>query len=75
MKIELKECPFCKGKNLKVMDKEFYEGLVAKSGRATVTIECLDCDVTMWETSDLEDYELKMAVLATKWNRRGWEEP
>jgi glutaredoxin len=67
---ELKPCPFCGGKP-KMMSQKFFEELVEDNGRALISIDCQNCDLSLHDhTSDENDYFIRAFLIAEKWNRR-----
>ncbi len=67
---ELKPCPFCGGQP-QVMTQRFFEGLVEDNGRALISIECPNCDMSLNDhTSDENDYFVRAFIITEKWNRR-----
>ena len=68
--MRFKPCPFCGGKALDVMTKEFYSELMDENGRACVSMRCKACALDMYEHTDGVTYEEKLDLLKAKWNRR-----
>lgn len=67
---ELKPCPFCGGEP-KMMSQKFFEELVEDHGRACISIDCPNCDLTLHDhTSDENDYFIRAFLITEKWNRR-----
>ncbi len=66
------KCPCCGG-SVTIMDKEWFESLVKKNGKACFTIECDDrtnCGISMYCHYDSTDYEIMKAVAIDRFSRR-----
>lgn len=67
---EIKPCPFCGGQP-KMMSQDFFEALVGDNGRALISIECPNCDLSLHDhTHDEQDYFIRVFLITEKWNRR-----
>lgn len=67
-----KPCPFCgKSDRLEVLGETRYEELVNANLRALVQIRCKRCDMVFMDfTFEEKDYNKRMEILRTKWNKR-----
>ena len=69
--IKLKPCPFCGGAKLAFTSKTSFYDFQKRFNNADLMITCVSCDLNMWERSFyIRNYEVRMKLLAEKWNRR-----
>lgn len=67
---ELKPCPFCGGQP-KMMSQDFFEGLVEDNGRACISVDCPNCNLSLHDhTRDENNYFVRAFLITEKWNRR-----
>lgn len=67
---ELKPCPFCGGKP-KMMSQDFFEKLVEDNGRACISVDCPNCNLSLHDhTRDENNYFIRAFLITEKWNRR-----
>lgn len=66
-------CPICgKAERLEITPKERFDDNVGKTGFACISIECNDCDLTVYDfdfNRSHQNYEKRLIRLAQKWNR------
>lgn len=68
---EFKPCPFCGGADVDLAEKDDFDFLERKYGKASIYIRCRSCEVEMWEhTFSENDYAARLRLLTEKWNRR-----
>lgn len=73
-----KSCPLCgKTKRLQITSEDQYLKIFNGTGSAAIRVECMDCDIELWEHTYKEpEYSKRLEILADKWNalpRRGDE--
>ena len=73
---KFKPCPICgRDGSLVLLSKDSFEELQNNNGYAAVNLECVRCNIEMWEfTFDERNYDLRVDYLADKWNKRFAEE-
>lgn len=74
--IKFKPCPMCgKTKRLQITPEGQYANIFGSTGSAAIRVECMDCNIELWEHTYKEpEYIKRMEMLADKWNampRRG----
>lgn len=68
---DIKPCPFCGGKDLKITSEQQYTELVAKNGGACIGIRCKTCWGEKYEMDETKlAYSEKLASLIAGWNNR-----
>ena len=73
--IKLKPCPFCGGAKPAFTSKTSFYDFQKRFNNADLTITCVSCDLYMGERSFyIRNYEVRMKLLAEKWNRRAEDE-
>lgn len=69
-RIEGRPCPFCGGNNLIIDTREFFDSLVAEHGGALLYIACRDCHGELRDYSDINNYDIRRAMVLARWNIR-----
>lgn len=65
-----KPCPFCGGRKIKALGKEYYNDNTSDSG--AIRFECDNCGATLWSHPHTEGltYNEAMRLAIKNWNRR-----
>lgn len=74
--ITFKPCPMCgKTKRLQITPEDQFSKIFTGTGSAAIRVECLDCNLELWDHNYNESkYSKRLETLAKKWNglpRRG----
>ena len=60
---------------MQITPEDQYINIINSTGSAAIRVECLDCDLELWEHTYKEpEYTKRLEMLADKWNalpRRG----
>lgn len=69
--IDIKPCPCCGNTNLDIFGESDFNLLQRKHGKSCIAIRCWECHLEMFDHTYSEmDYNKRLEMLLTKWNRR-----